>query len=340
MSALIVRSPGLFSSVQDRGRFRFGKIGVPSSGALDQVALRLANALVGNDDNAAVLEVLGLGPTLEAGDDPVRVALVGDAPDMIVVGSDGAKRPVASGRSLRLEPGEQIVVGNLASFCACLAVEGGIDVPVVLGSRSTYVRGGFGGLSGRILKVGDRLAVAAASDQPVEKRLAGDLDIDPDAPIRVVPGPQADRFTPAGFAAFLGGEYRVTNSADRMGFRLEGPEIDHVRGPDIVSDGAVTGSIQVPGSKQPIVLLADGQSVGGYTKIATIISADLSRFARKKPGAPVRFAAVTQAQGEEAARVHDATLRETIATFADAHDGLDLEALYAANLVSGVTDAR
>ena len=313
----------------------------PHRAALDQISLRLANALAGNDANCAALEILSLGPTLEAVDGVIRVALVGDAPDAAIVATDGAKRAVAGGQSFCLAPGERFAVGKLTStFCAYLAVEGGFDVAPVLGSRSTYVRGAFGGLSGRMLKAGDRLPVAQDASDRSEKRLAALFDADVNAPIRVVLGPQDDRFTQAGIAAFLGGDYRVTTSADRMGFRLEGPEVEHVRGPDIVSDGAVPGSIQVPGSRQPIVLLADGQSVGGYTKIATVISADLSRFTRRKTNDVVRFAAVTQAEAETAARTQRDALEAAIAAFMDVHDGLDLEALYAANLVSGVTDAR
>jgi biotin-dependent carboxylase-like uncharacterized protein len=339
-AALIVRAPGLFTTVQDRGRHGYRNIGVPTSGALDQTALMLANALVGNEADAAALEILGVGPTLEAAHAPVRVALIGDARAASIERADGTKQPLPASRSARLEPGDRLAIGPLENtFCACLAVEHGFAIAPVLGSSSTYMRGGFGGFEGRILKSGDRLPIANVARDLLHERMLPALPPETDAPIRVVLGPQDDRFSEAGLAAFLGSDYRVTNDADRMGFRLEGAPIDHVRGPDIVSDGAVPGSIQVPGSRQPIVLLADGQSVGGYTKIATIVSADLSRFARMKPGTRLRFAAVTQAEAEGIARAHHAALQETITGIVECRDGVDLEALYRANLVSGVTNA-
>ncbi len=226
-------------------------------------------------------------------------------------------------------------MGSLACFSAVIAVEGGVLVEPVLGSRSTYVRGGFGGLNGRGLRAEDRLPVAPASDRP-NMRLHPPPD-DPAAPIRTVLGPQDDHFTGEGIETFLQTQWRVTANADRMGFRLEGGRIAHKASADIVSDGAAPGSIQVPGSGEPIVLLADGQSVGGYTKIATIISCDLSRFARRRPGEAVRFALVTQGEAEDLARRHDRVLRDVIASTTPALDGLDLAALYRENLVSGVT---
>lgn len=338
IAALLVRVPGLHTSVQDRGRFGHRRIGVPRSGALDGDALRLLNGLLGNEEDAAALECLGLGATLQAVDGPVRVALGGCAPAAAVVAPDGARRPAPAWASLRLEPGDTLAVGPLARFNAVLAIEGGVRVDPVLGSRSTYGRGGFGGFAGRALRAGDRLDVEAATNRP-DMRLADPPADDPAAPVRVVLGPQDDHFTADGLDTFLRETWCVTVDADRMGFRLDGATIAHVRGPDIVSDGAVAGSIQVPGSGRPIVLLADGQSVGGYSKIATIASADLARFSRRRPGEIVRFAAVTQGEAEQLARRHDKWLRGLVAGMMPARDGLDLAALYEANLVSGVVSA-
>lgn len=337
MSGLHVLNPGLFTSVQDRGRTGFRDIGVPTSGVLDLDAMRLANALVGNDPDCAVLECLGMGPELEAVDGPVRLAFIGEAPDAKILRSDGARQALGPAHSATLAPGDRLAMGALRTFCASIAVEGGVDVPMVLGSRATYVRGGFGGYSGRTLRQGDVVPGGGEAAPRQEKRLTADWRTADDGPIRIVLGPQADAFTEEGLATFQRESYTITNNADRMGFRFEGPVIAHVRGADIVSDGAVGGSIQVPGSGQPIVLLADGQSVGGYTKIATIIATDLPRLVRKQPGTAVRFAAVSQAQAEEIAREHDAWIVSVIETIADLVDGLDVQALYERNLISGVT---
>ena len=339
MSGLRVVTPGLYTTVQDAGRVGFRNRGVPTSGALDRDAFRLANALVGNDADAAVLECLGVGAELEASDGPVRISFIGDAPAATVTREDGTKHALPAGQSALLAPGDKVSLGALKSFCAYLAVEGGIDVPSVLGSRSSYVRGGFGGYSGRTLRNDDFVAVGAAATSRAERRLTRDWRA-PDAPIRIVLGPQDDAFTPEGMATFLDADYAITTNADRMGFRFEGPKIAHVRGADIVSDGAVAGSIQVPGSGQPIVLLADGQSVGGYTKIATVIGADLPALVRRKPGERVRFTAVTQAEAEDISRTHEAWLSEVIDGIEDFFDGLDVKALYDRNLVSGVVTAE
>ena len=337
MSGLRVKTPGLFTSVQDRGRIGFRDIGVPTSGVLDADALRLANALVGNRPDCAVLECLALGPDLEAVDGPVRIAIIGDAPNAAILRADGARQPVPAGQSATLGVGDRIVLGALRTFGVCIAVEGGIDVPPVLGSRATYVGGGFGGHAGRTLRQGDVIAAGAEATARAERRLTRDWRRPADEPIRVVLGPQDDAFTPEGIATFLGQVYTVTNNADRMGFRFDGPAIAHVSGADIVSDGAVGGSIQVPGTGRPIVLLADGQGVGGYTKIATVITADLPRLVRRKPGESVRFAAVSQAQGEAIAREHEAWLANLVDTAEDFVDGLNVQALYDRNLISGVT---
>ena len=297
MSGLRVLNPGLFTSVQDRGRIGFRDIGVPTSGVLDLDAMRLANALAGNDPDCAVLECLGMGPEIEAVDGPVRVAFIGEA-DATILRSDGARQALGPAHSATLGVGDRLAMGALRTACASIAVEGGVDVPMLLGSRATYVRGGFGGYSGRTLRQGDVVPVGIPATSRAEQRLTADWRGPADDPIRVVLGPQDDAFTNEGVATFLGEPYAISNNADRMGYRFEGSAIAHVKGADIVSDGAVAGSIQVPGSGQPIVLLADGQSVGGYTKIATVISTDLPRLVRKQPGMVVRFAAVSQGQAK------------------------------------------
>ncbi|HHY92714.1 MAG TPA: biotin-dependent carboxyltransferase, partial [Firmicutes bacterium] len=208
--------------------------------------------------------------------------------------------PLPLWQAVAVKTGDEIAFSGVRSGCrAYLAVAGGIDVPLVMGSRSTYLRGKIGGLEGRALKAWDQLAAgepAAAARARVGRRVPAELipTYDANITLRVVLGPQDDLFTPAGRETFLTSEYAVTNEADRMGYRLEGPKIEHAGGADIISDGIPLGAVQVPGHGQPIVMLADRQTTGGYTKIATVISADLFRIGQAKPGDKVRFAAVSR----------------------------------------------
>lgn len=338
--ALKVLSPGLYTTVQDRGRFGYQAQGVPVSGALDAVALRLGNALVGNPPSLAALEILLSGPTLEVAAESVRVALA--APGAALRVGDGA-RTVPAWRSVRMARGDvfQAVLGPDAA-CACLAVEGGIVVPPVLGSASTYVRAALGGFEGRPLRAGDLLplAIGQASERP-ELHLPSPPLAATEQPIRIVLGPQQERFREDAVATLLDAEFRISQNADRMGMRLDGPRLGHQRGWDIVSDAIATGAIQVPGSGQPILLLADHQTTGGYPKIATVISADLPVVGRRRPGDRVRFAAVAIEEAEAFARDAERRLARSIAALQPVADGgIDLASLYRANLISGVVSGR
>jgi allophanate hydrolase len=339
---LRVKSPGLHTTVQDLGRDGFADVGVPPSGALDGVALRLANALVGNAPDAAALEILVSGPTLEVIAESAHVAFVGGTAGMTV--QDAHHRSIAAGRSVHLKQGDVVKLAMLArTSCGYLAAEGGISVPPVLGSASTYTRGTLGGFEGRALRAGDALqAKGGGAAARRELEMASPLEDAFDAPIRVVLGPQDDHFTEAAIEAFLAGTYTVSAQADRMGFRLEGPVLAHTRGYNIVSDGIVSGSIQVPGSGQPIVLMRDYQTIGGYPKIATVISPDISRLGRRSPGAKVRFAAVSRDEAEAIYRQEEAAIAERIARLREARDEarLNIEALYDENLIGGIVNAR
>lgn len=290
--ALEFVAAGIHTTVQDCGRFGYQDVGVPPSGPLDHISLRLANALVGNPATAPVLEMLLQGPTLKVAADSVRVALVGCNAEIEI--RSGNARSVPAGQSVRLVRDDVFRIGALRdSVCAYLAIEGGPDVPLVLASASTYVRGAIGGFQGRRLAARDRLPLNLASvDIRGERALRQPLDLAPDQMIRVVLGPQADYFTDAAMATFLAEEYTISPQADRMGFRLAGPVLAHAKGYNIVSDGIVTGAIQVPGSGLPIILMVDHQTAGGYPKIATVISADIPVVGRRRPGRAVRFIAV------------------------------------------------
>ena len=259
-AALKVLTPGLHTTVQDLGRVGYQALGVPVSGALDDFSLRLGNALVGNPPGTAALEILHSGPSFEVAADTVRVAVAGVGAALAIEGERG--RIVAAWHSASLVRGEvfQIVLGR-ESVCAYLAVEGGIAVPPVLGSASTYLRAGLGGFEGRSLRQGDLvpLAVERASERP-EQRLPAPLPATAGQPIRVILGPQQEYFTEEAVATLLDAEFRISTSADRMGMRLDGPRLCHRHGWDIVSDAIATGAIQVPGSGQPILLLADAHA--------------------------------------------------------------------------------
>jgi biotin-dependent carboxylase-like uncharacterized protein len=337
-AGLRVRAPGFHTTVQDLGRPGYQAIGVPVSGALDAFSLRLANALVGNPPGAPALEILFSGPELEVAADTVRMALAGAGATLVTRAASSPSVP--AGHSVTLSHGDvlKVIVGR-QSCCCYLAVESGIAVASVLGSASTYLRAGIGGLEGRALQCGDflPLVIARATARP-ELRVPSPPEATGDQPIRVVLGPQQEYFTEAALAALLGGEFRVSQSADRMGMRLDGPLLQHRGGWDIVSDAIETGAIQVPGSGQPIVLLADHQTTGGYPKIATVISADLPVVGRRRPGDLIRFAAVTVEAAEALCRAEERRLAELAAVLepVPSRNGVDLASLYGGNLISGV----
>lgn len=297
-AALEIVSAGLGVSVQDLGRPGHRSIGVPLSGALDLLLLAAANHLAGSPADAAGLEVLLAGPTLRAVGGPVGVALAGEFSGRIV-GAGGEGRVLAAWSAAVLLPGEALQLCSPRGV-GYLAVAGGILTPPMLGSRATYARAGLGGVGGRALEAGDRLPCAPFAGSPQHALQAAPLQHSAGA-IRVIPGPQADHFTPAALASFYNAPWALTPARDRMGLRLAGPRLAHVPGgADIVSDGVAPGAIQVPADGQPIVLLADCQTVGGYPKIATVIRADLPRLAHLPPGAEIRFEAVDAAQAAEA----------------------------------------
>lgn len=335
---LRILQPGLQSTVQDLGRVGFQAYGVPVCGALDSMALRLANALVGNATGAAALEIRLLGPAFEVCGGSLRMALAGASAD-IEVTIGGETQRYGAWRAIDVPEGARVRIGALTgSGCAVLAFAGGIDVPPVLGSRSTDLKGGFGGHEGRALAAGDRMNLSNSSASGPCLALPSPPATDGDVTLRAVPGPQADAFTAAALEAFFRTLYRVSREADRMGMRLDGTPLTFRGGADIVSDGIVTGAVQVPGSGLPILLLADHQTIGGYAKIATVISADLPLAGRLMPGAALRFQAVTVAEAEAARHTAEVRIADMIASMAPVREGagLNLEALYGANLISGV----
>jgi biotin-dependent carboxylase-like uncharacterized protein len=340
--AFRVIQPGLHTTVQDLGRVGSQRLGIPVSGALDPLALRAANVVVGNAQTAAGLEIAVLGPVLKVETSSARVAVAGDGARLTVERTDGSTGEVAALESMRLLEGDRLrVTASTGSSVAYLAIEGGLALPPFLGSLATYVRGGFGGLEGRALAAADTLPLIRHEvESRQEVRLPG-FDLTPASEIRVVLGPQDDYFSAAAIANFLSTPYTVTQDADRMGLRLEGAKLEHAKGYNIVSDGIAPGSIQVPGSGQPIVLLADRQTTGGYPKIATIASADLAALGRVRPGMALRFRSVSVSDAQAARRSLEARMARLDGELVAVRpEGPDLERLYDANLVSGVAHAH
>lgn len=294
--ALRVVVPGLLTTVQDLGRTGFQRLGVAVSGALDPVSLRAANALVGNAPGTGALEAAYLGPTFSIEADSVRLAVVGANAASDVLSEADAPHGVRYGsmRTFCARRGEIVRIGSFSdSAVVYLAVEGGFAIDPVLDSVSTYARGGFGGWRGRALAAGDLVPLrsVAAGDRP-ECQLVG-MNLAAPARYRAILGPQADYFSEGAIETLFETEYTVQPDSDRMGMRLAGPKLDHARGFNIVSDGIAPGSIQVPGNGQPVILLADRQTAGGYPKIATVVSADLPALGRTRIGAKIAFQQVT-----------------------------------------------
>ena len=336
---LEIVTAGAFASLQDGGRHGFRRIGVPWAGVLDGRLMRIANALAGRDEAAPVIECFDGGLQLTAHGGAAKVAVAGDA--VVEVDGPDGRRQLAPWRSVTIAEGESLRIRKMGSGRIAMVAVTGLNAPQVMGSTSTYVRAGLGGAdgNGRALAAGTRLALTDAdawgSDHVLTQPPAAD-----ERPIRLVPGPQADHFSAAALEALVGGDYRVTAEADRMGIRLEGARLEHTAAAEIVSDATVPGSIQVPGAGQPIVLLADAQTAGGYPKIATVITADLGRLAALRPGQTLRFATVTAAEGAQTARAAEAETRALIAAIRPLPaDGIDLVALYTGNLVDGVVHA-
>jgi biotin-dependent carboxylase-like uncharacterized protein len=281
-----VLQAGLCDLVMDRGRPGRGALGVPAGGAADPGALAGGNRLVGNDADAAGLEIVQRGPILRF---PRGAVLALTGAPFAARRSSGV--PVAWNETLALAPGETLYLDHARHGCRCwLAVRGGIAVSPLLGSRSTFLPGAFGGHTGRALRAGDCLALGVAAREVRLRRGRPPLR-DAMAPLRVVAGPQAGQFDDAGLAAFFGGAYRVDAASDRRGVRLTGPAASHVC-TELPSQGVLPGAVQVPPDGQPIILGWDGPVTGGYPVIATVIGADWPRLAQLRPGDAVRFATI------------------------------------------------
>ncbi len=303
-----VDQPGMFSLVQDLGRYGWQRFGVPANGVMDERAHRVANALVGNDDDAATLECTLTGPTLRF----TRNTLIALSGADMVITADGKRVPL--NRAVMLRRGVVLAFGECRRGTRTyLAVRGGIDTEPVMGSRSTFVRGAYGGVEGRALRRGDRVPVTTPQEDqlPLDRMLvqsgmpfveAGPVALPAgaaeSAPIRFMRGPQWRTFSLAARQAFVRQPFVISTQSDRMGYRLEGPELALKQPLEMISEACDFGTVQVPPSGSPIVLMADRQSAGGYPKIAYVISTDLPLLAQAAPGDNLQFAPVTLRQAE------------------------------------------
>lgn len=302
--AIKVLHHGLATTVQDLGRPGYFHLGIPIGGAMDRYAMRAANLLVGNDEGAAGLEAVFIGPKLEFTEDALVAVTGADMPAKV----DGEVQP--GWTAFRVRAGQVLTFDFLKSGARiCIAVSGGIDVPEALGSRSTYPIGALGGYKGRALAAGDELPVGKAGAGREGLSVAEELRRKVGAPaeLRVVPGLYWHRVTEQSQAAFFADEWKVANEADRMGYRFKGGrKLDFVdreqpfgAGSDpsnIVDSCYPYGSIQVPGGTEPIILHRDAVSGGGYFMVGTVISADMDLIGQLQPHMPTRFVEVTMAQ--------------------------------------------
>ena len=305
MATVIVHTAGLLTTVQDRGRYGYQRYGMPVSGAMDVFSLEIANLLVGNDPGDACLEATISGPELEF-TGATWIAITGADMDPYLNGQG-----IPMNTAVDVRPGDRLGFRGLRSGCRTyIAFAGGIAVPPVMGSRSTYLRAGIGGFQGRALMPGDELplggfeplsppgkfSTGSARRKPLLKKLPeGMIPEDKhEQIIRIISGPEAHYFEVAGLRSFLSTEYTITAQSDRMGYRLSGEPIRHKEGmTNIISAGISLGTVQIPGDGQPIILMADRQTSGGYARIASVITDDLPLLAQMRPGDKIRFKETT-----------------------------------------------
>lgn len=296
---------GALTTVQDAGRIGYQNAGFSVSGVMDHRSFRMANMLLGNEENEAVLEVSLMGPAITFTEDNTFAITGGDFSATL----NG--KEIALYAAIPAKKGDTLKLGLAKEGArAYIAFAGGMDVPVVMGSKSTNLKCRIGGYKGRKLEPGDEIAFTNSKPELINmyKRYERVREFqEKDITLRVVLGPQIEYFSEEGIQTFLESEYTVSEEYDRMGCRLKGPAIASKNGVDIISDGIALGSIQIPTSGTPIIMMADRQTTGGYAKIATVIHVDIPKLAQRTPGNKIRFQEVTV---EEAAKLYKKEERE------------------------------
>jgi antagonist of KipI len=307
MEKIKIIKPGLFTTIQDKGRWGYERFGIPVAGVMDDFAARAANILVGNHQYSEILEITFSGPEIIFYCNEI----------ISITGAD--MNPKINGESVPMWTSLLIKAGDILSFSGLvsgvrtyIAFSRGIDVPDIMGSKSTFTRGGLGGYKGRKLVSGDEIKLGSRDLHnsgsylpqkflPIYKK---------EETIRVIMGPQDNYFTDDAIETFLNSKYTITSEADRMGYRLDGPKIIHKKDADIISDGIVFGSIQVPGHGSPIIMMADRATTGGYTKIATVITPDLSKLGQMGIGSLIRFKKVSLEEAHQIYKEYENTFNE------------------------------
>lgn len=298
MPKVYVISPGILCTVQDAGRYGFLRYGMPATGAMDEISMRIANRLVGNAPDAAVLEATLQGPSLVFEKDTYIAIAGAEMPSTL----DGHTIP--SYQTVRVKAGDVLQMGKVTwGARAYIAVAGGFRVPEVMGSRSTFLSAGVGGLEGRPLQKGDKLEYLCIWERIKAVRIPDEFLswLRRDGPLLIYPGPELHRFTREAVFTLLTNPYTISAESNRMGYRLEGPALNVKKGlsADIVSTGVLPGTIQVPGDGKPVLLMADAQTTGGYCRLALLAKAEISRAAQLKPGDSLRFGEAQPEQAKE-----------------------------------------
>ncbi|RYL92758.1 biotin-dependent carboxyltransferase [Sporolactobacillus sp. THM7-4] len=299
MASIKCIKPGLLTTIQDKGRQAYQSMGISASGAMDKFAMRVGNILVGNPEYTPVIESAMVGPVIEMKfEGCVSITGANFSPKL-----NGD--PIEMWKAIHVTPGDVLSFGrHIAGCLTYIAISGGLKIPTILGSCSTFIRGGYGGISGRALKAGDEIHVREpriSYKKLVRKKLVQRyiLDYRENATVRFIWGPQDDRFTEESKEVFIHSSYKVSTQSDRMGYRMQGPQLKHVDSPDILSDYICPGAIQVPGEGQPIILMADCQMTGGYTKIGVVINVDFPLAAQCKPGDKIHFEPISVAEAQD-----------------------------------------
>ncbi|MCA0988532.1 biotin-dependent carboxyltransferase family protein [Guptibacillus algicola] len=301
-----VKKPGLLTTIQDHGRVGYQQYGIVVAGAMDSFSMNISNFLVGNKGDEAVLEVTVMGPKLE---------VLGDA---IIAICGGNLSPTVNGKNVPMWKSFEVNAGDRLEFGqpvegarSYISVAGGFDIPIVMGSKSTYLKAGIGGFEGRALERGDVLKSARNAKGKRGRALHYDEvpTYEKEITIRVVMGPHLHAFTDEAVETFLSSTYEVTPKSDRMGYRVTGPTLEHETSADIISEAIPLGGIQVPANGEPIILMSDRQTTGGYTRIATVISNDISSLAQAMPGCKIRFQEVSVEEAQEIYERNDRFIR-------------------------------
>jgi antagonist of KipI len=312
---IMVVKPGWLTTVQDLGRYGYQQYGMPVSGAMDRYSYVLANRLTGNQDHAAALEITLKGPELLFEHDSVIAVTGADLSPSV----DGIGIPLWT--SVPVKAGSRMTFGTRrVGARSYLAITGGFDVPIVLGSRSTHIASQTGGMKGRTLAQGDVLIGGTPSlhqHATIERSLPEKLRpiYSTVTTLRILPGPQGNAFLEQALAILTTNPYRLTSQSDRMGYRLEGPKLGRRRAEQYISDGTAMGVLQVPPDEQPILLMADRQTTGGYPKLAIVISADLHLVGQLLPGDTIQFTTTTLQEAQAALKTQWDALQQALPPF-------------------------